>query len=144
MSSNETALRLSLAGRIQHARRHALAGLNAPQQPGVYALFHRDVDDVPFYVGKAENPGILARIRLHHQKLAELAKEVDIPPSAFSFSYLVLSADIPRAENLLRAQFKPAFDRSGFGCKPGPGGVQKPGWLKLLATYAEFAKTFDY
>jgi hypothetical protein len=49
--SQETALKLTLAGRIVRAPRRALAGLYAPEKPGVYALFHRDVERVPFYVG---------------------------------------------------------------------------------------------
>ncbi|HEX7898694.1 MAG TPA: hypothetical protein VF950_13095 [Planctomycetota bacterium] len=143
-NASEMGLLNQLLFKARQRVRYPMPPAGAPSSQGVYFLYHRDVVEAPFYVGKAESSGFHARLRKHYEKLKALAGAAKLEDGDFSYAWLELRGDIPRAENLLRWYFQPVFDRSGFGTKPGRGGVQKPSWMKLLNTFLVLARTFDY
>lgn len=116
---------------LESSHAHPLSSSDAPERPGVYALYERKRRE-PIYVGKAAT-SLRHRLGEHSRKVGASGLKVD----QYECRYLAVAEEwwVVLAETYLIRKYRPPWNGAGFAAHvPGRGrpGLRKSRWQRFL------------
>lgn len=131
----DEAVATHLADVFESKHRHEVHESQAPDRPGVYAIYRKG-NRAPVYVGKA-SVSLRRRLREHSKKIGETKQ---LAGMKFECAYLAIPEAwwVVLAESFLINEYKPPWNGAGFaGHVPGSGRPGKAGQKSLWQQYLD-------